>query len=185
MQRARQVYNDINSAADHDSATVAYLLSKRRTTGGYNWTFADVRAAQGIHQRGVQLPFGAFLPSTTPITCRSVFNMACEDAVKSIILEQFGVLCQVKIVTKDKKQRLMWLMTGVCPFHRHVHDSQHWFILAFSPDETHVGCFFPVNEGENDLKTHYPRAVMAAMPLCAPGDGCNYPVSARVPPLDG
>jgi hypothetical protein len=185
MHRAVQVHNDINTAATHDAGTVAYLLGKRRTAGGYNWNFADVKAAQGIVSRGIQLPFGAFLPSTVPLTERSAFNMASEDYVKRSILEEFGVLCQVKIVTKDAKGHLMWLMTGVCPFHRHVHDSQHWFIIDFNQHETHIGCFFPINETENDKRTHYPRAVIPHLPLVAPGDGADYPVTTRPPPLDG
>lgn len=183
MQVSRKL--DFNVASQHDAGTVAYLLAKRRAAGGFNWNYADVKAAQGIVARGIQLPFGAFLPSTVPIAPRSVFNMASEDYVKRTILEEFGVLCQVKIVTKDKKQRLMWLMSGVCPFHRHVHDNQHWFILDFSPSETHVGCFFAINETEQDVRTHYPRAVLPHFPLVAPGDGPNYPVTTRLPPLDG
>lgn len=193
MHRSRFVYNkiimqkkntDFNVAADHDSATVAYLLAKRRTQGGYNWTYADVKAAQGIVARGIQLPFGAFLPPTTPIAPRSAFNLASEDYVKHVILEEFGVLCQIKIVTKDKKSKLMWLMGGVCPFHRHSHDNQHWAITNWSDSETHVHCFFPINESEQDLKTHYPRAILAHLPLVCPGDGPSYPVAVRTPPLE-
>jgi len=181
MQRARQVQHDINTAADHDSATVAYLLAKRRAEGGYNWNYADVKAAQGIVARGVQLPFGAFLPSTVPISPRSAFNLASEDYVKTCILEIFGVLCQLKIVSKDRKGRIQWLMSGVCPFHRHVHDNQHWAITDFSVDETHVHCFFTIS-GEQDVSKQFPRARIAHLPLVAKGDG-DYSVAARVPPL--
>lgn len=190
MHRSRFVYNniimqkkntDFNVCADHDSATVAYLLGKRRTAGGYNWTFADVKAAQAIVARGVQLPFGAFLPSTVPITPRSTYNLASEDYVKTAILETFGVLCQLKIVGKNKAGRVQWMMFGVCPFHRHVHDQQHWAITDFSQNETHVHCFFPVST-EQDITKQYPRARIPHLPLVAPGDG-DYPVAVTVPPL--
>lgn len=168
---------DFNVAADHDAGTVAYLLAKRRTAGGYNWNYADVRCAKGLIEKGIQLPFAAFLPPSVPITQRSVFNMACEDYVKRTILETFGVLCQVKIVQKHKG-KIQWLMTGVCPFHRHVHDSQHWYILE-GKEETAVGCFFV-----NPDNPHHPKAWIPSLPLVAPGDNpVHYPVEISARPL--
>lgn len=174
---------DFNTAAGADSATVAYLLAKRRTAGGYFWSYSDVKMAKAISERGVQLPFAKFLPGNTPLAPRSAFNMAGEDYVKRAILETFGVLCQVKQVCKSKKGNLMWLMTGVCPFHRHVHDSQHWAIEQRNED-TCVICFFK-NPGTDYSPERCPIAYIPLLPLCVPGDGPNYPVATRIPPLDG
>lgn len=173
---------NFNVAAEHDSATVAYLLGKRRTQGGYNWNYADVKSAKAISEAGIQLPFAKFIPGDAPVAPRSAHNMASEDYVKRAILEIFGVLCQVKHVTYDKKGRLSWLMTGVCPFHRHVHDSQHWAIIDTSSEETTVICFFQ-NPGSDYSPPRCPIARLHHLPLIAPGDGPNYPVSARLPPL--
>jgi len=174
---ASQAPHDFNSAADHDSATVAYLLAKRRTAGGYNWSYADVKAAQALISRGIQLPFAGFLHPDVPLPPRSAFNMASEDYVKRCILEMFGVLCQIKHVTYDKRNKIMWLMSGVCPFHRHVHDSQHWAIVDGN-EETQILCFFPLESGR------LPRAIVPHLPLVAPGDGPNYPVAIRQPRLE-
>lgn len=177
MQSSSSAPHDFNSCAAHDSATVAYLLAKRRTAGGFDWTFADVKAAQGLVARGIQLPFGAFINADAPLPPRSVFNMATEDYVKRTILETFGVLSQVKIVRHDKFGNLQWLMTGVCPLHRHHHESQHWYISDTKNADTIVGCFFLLPNGKQ------PRAFVPHIPLIARGDSRDhYPVPHDAPP---
>lgn len=166
--RAIDCPTDIQTAVSHDAGQVAYLLAKKRPQGGYNFTYADLRVVKGLIARGVQMPF-VWLAPDVDLPPRSVFNMACEDYVKRTIVEEFGVLSQVKIVNKTSKNNIQWLMSGVCPFHRIVHDHQNWGIIQ-GAEESCIICY----RGREDGKPI--RAFLYKLPLVCYGDGSSYPV---------
>lgn len=118
-----------------------FLLSLKEPQGGFAWCAMETRVAKKIIKVYPELkePFG-WLHWSLNVSPRSKYNHLAEDYVKRVILEEFGVLCQLQTITKDRFGNDMWLMSGVCPFHRRVHRQQHWCIHQ-KKDDTIVECF--------------------------------------------
>jgi hypothetical protein len=118
-----------------------YLLKFKEPGGGFSWSAAELSSARALiklypEYRGEF----AWLPWTLDVTPDSKFSHLAEQYVKRVILEEFGVLCQIKSMAKDKMGNDQWIMTGVCPFHRRVHRSQNWYINQ-KKDASIIGCF--------------------------------------------
>jgi hypothetical protein len=118
-----------------------YIMKYKEPGGGFSWSAAEVCTARKIiklypeHKETF-----AWLHWTLDVTPDSKFAHLAEKYVKRVILEEFGVLSQVVSIGKDKVGNDQWVMTGVCPFHRRVHRSQHWYINQ-KKDCTIIGCF--------------------------------------------
>lgn len=46
-----------------------------------------------------------------------------------LILEDFGVLCSFWKKCIARTGQTVWIMRGMCPFHRRVHSQQHWCLI--------------------------------------------------------
>lgn len=165
---------EFNKASVYDAEQLAYLMTKKRPQGGWNFSYADLKIWKDLIGKGIEAPFVWLDPDSTAITPPSVFNMACENYVKRCIMEYFGIYCQVKLVNKTSHNEIQWIMAGVCPFHRIVHDHQNWAIIN-GREESVVICY------RGDERGKPIRAFIHELPLYSPaGDNPkHYPVDIR------
>jgi hypothetical protein len=130
--------NLVKSAAEQDKD---YIMQFKAPGGGFSWSAAELSIAKKTMKLYPELKAEfCWLDWTLDVTVDSKFSELAEGYVKRVMLEEFGVLCQLKTIMKDKMGNTQWVMTGVCPFHRRVHRQQNWYICQ-KKDVSIVGCF--------------------------------------------
>jgi hypothetical protein len=143
----------------------AKLLSfaeKDHPHGGFQWTGYDVSDAIEIAKTDPDFAKEmVFIPSETPVAPASRFCLGpVESYVKCVVLEELGVLAQVKSISKTKHGQIAWIMGGVCPFHRRVHGTQNWVIVEGRPGKPTIArCMKPLNK-RFTAAMHYPSKIL-------------------------
>lgn len=139
--------NEFNETDKH----ITYLRAKKETQGGYAFLDHDVFALSNILLLRPELRKEfAWLDwqdwKNAYITPDSGHSLDGESYVKTVMLENFGILCNVKMVCqKPNTKNTYWVMKGICPFHRRVHSSQNWIIESVHQNAI-LACYH-VNKG--------------------------------------
>lgn len=170
-----------SSARNYDQDEKSHLLSRKEAQGGFDWSGYDLSVARRLQATDEEFrkTINWLDYRVVPTTPMSAFNMSCENYVKAVILEQYGVLCQVRSVSLDSHDSIYWVMSGVCPIHRRVHRHQNWVINAGAGNDgksAFIKCFHPSRAYGGRLPQSW---IGSDLPLYKPGDGDNpdfYPV---------
>jgi len=134
--------------------------------GGFEWTGYDLSEAL---EAAIDDPEFACImvriPPQAPLAPQSRFRFGSgEDYVKRVILEELGVLAQIKCITQTKYGQTSWIMSGVCPFHRRVHSRQNWLLCEGKPGQpTFARCMKPLKRFTASV--HYPTKKIGDLEL--------------------